>query len=273
VEGDTLGSTALTFRPRGFVGGEHHFAVGTAGSALLVFQAVLPALLGAKEPTRLVLEGGTHNPSAPPFDFVAKTFLPVLATMGAKVTATLQRPGFYPAGGGRLVVEVEPAPLRPLELVERGALRGIVARVIVSAVSDRIAHRELKVLRDALGLPREALRVEGVDRPLGPGNVVFAEAECDALTEVFTGFGERGRSAEEVAGEVLAAFVAWRDRGAPVGEHLADQLIVPLALAGGRFRTGPLSSHAATNLESVRPFLDRAPRAVDVGEGIWEIVA
>ena len=103
-------------------GGEHRLAVGTAGSATLVLQTVLPALLLAREPSRLTLEGGTHNPYAPPFDFLARTFLPMLRRMGASVEASLETYGFYPAGGGRFTVDIEPcATLGRLSLLERGA--------------------------------------------------------------------------------------------------------------------------------------------------------
>src|SRR5262245_60443308 len=110
VEGATLGSRELSFRPGSVRPGAYRFAVGTAGSAALVLQTVLPALLTATGPSTVVVEGGTHNPHAPPFDFLALAFLPLLARMGARAQATLDRPGFYPAGGGQLTVEITPAP-------------------------------------------------------------------------------------------------------------------------------------------------------------------
>src|SRR5205085_2150276 len=85
VTGAYLGSKELTFRPTQVKGGDYAFAIGTAGSAMLVLQTVLPALLMADEPSTLTLEGGTHNPFAPPFDFLTKSFLPILRRMGAKV--------------------------------------------------------------------------------------------------------------------------------------------------------------------------------------------
>lgn len=256
VVGAELGATSLTFRPRAIVAGEHHASIGSAGSAMLVLQTVLPALLRADRPSRLVVEGGTHNPAAPPFDFVARTFLPLLARMGARAQLTLERPGFFPAGGGRVVLQIEPAPLLPLQLLERGALRSLRARAVVSAIAPRIAHRELGVLQQRLALGREQLLCDVIADPQGPGNVVMVEAECDALTELFTGFGERGVSAETVAERVADEASEWLQRGAPVGEFLADQLLLPLALAGGgRFRTGPLSSHTTTNADVIRRFL------------------
>src|SRR5688572_7099138 len=101
--GASLGSTALTFTPKSVRGGEFRFAVGTAGSATLVFQTILPALLLAGTPSRVEIEGGTHNMAAPPFDFLKRTFLPVLRRMGANISLELKRYGFYPAGGGRLI--------------------------------------------------------------------------------------------------------------------------------------------------------------------------
>ncbi|MDP2311841.1 MAG: RNA 3'-terminal phosphate cyclase [Pseudomonadota bacterium] len=279
VSGDSLGSRALSFAPRALVAGEHHAAIGSAGSAMLVVQAVLPALLVADAPTRLVVEGGTHNPSAPPFDFIASTFGPLLARMGARVRVTLERPGFYPAGGGRVVVEVEPAPLGPLVLVERGAVRSIRARAVVSGLSTRIAHRELHVLRERFGLARDALVCEEIEDPVGPGNVVHVEVVCEHVTETFTAFGEKRVRAEEVATAVADEAQAWIDRDVPVGEHLADQLLLPLALAaragargagprdGGRFRTGPVTLHTTTNAEVIARFLDVRFTFEPSGEG------
>jgi len=110
VEGATLGSSALTFSPGAVRAGEYRFAVGTAGSGTLVFQTILPALLRAPAPSRVIIEGGTHNEFAPPFDFLATTLLPLIRRMGARVSLTLERYGFYPAGGGRFVAVIEPCP-------------------------------------------------------------------------------------------------------------------------------------------------------------------
>src|SRR5262245_1101885 len=152
ADGVALGSPELVFRPGPVRPGTYRFAVGTAGSAGLVLQTVLPPLLGAAGSSTIVVEGGTHNRHAPPFDFLDRAFLPLLARMGARVRATLDRPGFYPAGGGQLTVEVTPTPaLAPLTLLERGAARRRRARAVVANLPAAIAHRELRVVRDQLG--------------------------------------------------------------------------------------------------------------------------
>jgi RNA 3'-terminal phosphate cyclase (ATP) len=257
VGGAEIGSAALTFTPRAVRGGAYAFAVGTAGSCTLVLQTVLPALLQADAPSVVTLEGGTHNPYAPPFDFLAQSFLPLLGRMGATVTARLERAGFYPAGGGRMVVEIAPAPrLQPLELRVRGPILRQRARALVARLPAVIGERELKTLRELITLPEADCVVESVPDSLGPGNVLLLELASDGVTEVITGFGERDVPAEKVARNVAEEARAYLASDVPVGKRLADQLLIPLALAGGGgFRTLPLSRHTQTNMEIISRFL------------------
>jgi RNA 3'-terminal phosphate cyclase (ATP) len=257
VTGAALGSQTLVFVPGKVVPGEYSFAVGTAGSATLVLQTVLPALLAGSKPSRLVLEGGTHNPFAPPFDFLQRAFLPIINRMGPKISATLERYGFYPAGGGKFCVDIEPAArLLPIELTERGNIQRRLARAVYSAIPQGIAERELKVIAEKLGWAVESLHPEAVRNSSCPGNVLLVELESEALTEVFTGFGERGVLAERVAEKVVEEVREYLTAKAPVGEHLADQLLLPMALAGGgAFKAVKISRHAHTNIEIIGKFL------------------
>jgi RNA 3'-terminal phosphate cyclase (ATP) len=260
VEGAELGSPEIVFRPGSVKNGTYRFAVGTAGSTGLVLQTVLPALLTANGPSTLTLQGGTHNPYAPPFDFLARAFLPLLARMGPQVDATLERPGFYPAGGGQITVQVSPVTkLGALTLLRRGETIRRRARAIVSNLSERIAHRELRIVREKLGWQRDELEAEALDASAGasgPGNVVMLEIESEHVTEVFTGFGQREVRAEAVAEQAVHDARGYLAAQVPVGAYLADQLMVPLALAGaGAFRTAPLSRHGRTNAEVIGQFL------------------
>lgn len=258
VEGDEPGSRKLVFRPRTVRPGEYRFSIGSAGSTTLVLQTVLPPLLTAGAATTLVLEGGTHNPFAPPYEFLEEVFGPRLRRMGPTVALELDRHGFYPAGGGRFRARITPTDrLSPLTLEERGPVRRISARAVVSALPDHIAHRELTMAAAILDIPpgrREAVEVED---PMGPGNVIMIRVESEGVTELFTGFGRKGVPAEEVAREAAEAARDYLDAGVPVGPHLADQLLLPLALAGGgAFRTVPPTPHARTHAEVIRRFLD-----------------
>jgi RNA 3'-terminal phosphate cyclase (ATP) len=257
VTGAEPGSQSLRFEPSGIHAGEYEFAVGTAGSATLVFQTLLPALLRAPAPSRVTVEGGTHNPSAPPFEFLARTFLPVLERMGASIEAKLERCGFYPAGGGRVTFDVVPCPaLRPLTLLDRGATR-VCARALVASLPESIGKREMSTVRERLGLERHVCRVETVEGSVGPGNVLLIVVEGESLTEVVTGFGVKGVSAEQVASDACDEAERYLRTDVPVGSHLADQLLIPVALAGGgSFRTLAPSAHTLSNARVVRRFLD-----------------
>jgi len=272
VSGATVGSKEITFRPGKPVGGSYTFSVGTAGSATLVLQTVLPALVLAGDPSTLVLEGGTHNPASPPFDFLARAFLPLLRRMGPRVEATLERPGFYPAGGGRFRVTIEPArSLGRLDLLERGEHRSHRARALVASLPRSIAERELRVIGSRLGWAEPHLQIEAVPDAHGPGNAVVVEIESEHVTEVFTAFGERGISAEKVAGMVATEAAAYLDSGVPVGVHLADQLLPLAALSGGgAFRTMKPSLHAETQATVIRMFLGIETRMTQSGAG-WHI--
>jgi len=258
VRGAEIGSMELVFEPVEVVPGEYHFAVGTAGSGTLVLQTVLPALLTGAHSSRLVLEGGTHNPSAPPYEFLSRAFLPVVGRLGPVITSRLHRPGFFPAGGGKFEVTIEPVEmLNEIDLLERGKLVRTSARAMVSALPRHIAERELRVIGSKMSLSRKFLGVEEVVNPRGPGNIVLIEVESECVTEVFCSFGRQGTKAEAVAREAAREALGYLSAEAPVGEHLADQLLLPMALAGGgSFRTLALTEHAKTNIEVLKTFLE-----------------
>jgi RNA 3'-terminal phosphate cyclase (ATP) len=257
VEGDAVGSKEISFTPAAVVPGEYDFAIGTAGSTTLILQTLLPALILAPGPTRLTFEGGTHNPLAPPFEFLDRVFLPLLRRMGATVEARLERAGFYPAGGGRLAVEVTPAGgLRRLDLLERGEIRHRQGTVLLANLPGHIAEREVKKLRQLTSWDEACFEIHKVDSA-GPGNAVLLELGSESVTEVFSAIGQAGVSAEAVAELAVHEMRSYLVAGVPVGEHLADQLLLPMALAGaGSYRTLPLSLHARTQIELIPEFLD-----------------
>lgn len=273
VQGDQLHSQQLTFQPRAVVPGEYHFDIGSAGSATLVLHTLLPPLLTAAGPSRVVVEGGTHNPLAPPFEQFAWSFLPLLEQLGPRVTGRLERPGFYPAGGGRIVVDVEPsAKLSPLKLLERGAIRRRHALSLVARLPLHIADRELAVVGRALGLEASDLKMVDCQDTLGPGNVLLFAVESERLTAVFTAFGSKGVPAEAVADDAVRQTQRYLDAGAPVDEHLADQLLVPLSLAGGGiFRTSKPTGHTLTQIELIPRFLNVAIELRPISENIVEV--
>src|SRR5512135_391831 len=273
VDGNAIGSSSLFFGPGTTRPGTYHWAVGTAGSATLVLQTLLPCLLTASGASELILEGGTHNPYAPPFDFLARAFLPIINRMGPTVTARLERPGFYPAGGGRFTVSVVPAvSLARIDLMERGEIVAREGKAVLSQLPRRIAETEIGVLRSRLSWDPPCFRIEELANPRGPGNVLVCAVESRNITEVFTGFGQRGLPAERVGASTADGVREYLSAGVPVGRHLADQLIVPMALGGGgRFRTLPLTRHCMTNIDVVKQFLEIEVNLTRIDRLVWEV--
>jgi RNA 3'-terminal phosphate cyclase (ATP) len=268
LKGAELRSRTLLFEPGKVRPGNYSFSIGSAGSATLVLQTVLPALLLAEAPSQVVITGGTHNPWAPPYDFLERVHLPLVSCMGPRVTPHLHRHGFYPAGGGRCEFTIEPeSVVNGLDLLERGAFRAAKVEARVANLPIHIAEREVDLV-----LQRFAWRHDwGVRRQAaadGPGNVLMIELQFEHATELFTGFGRKGVRAERVAEETADEVQTFLNADVPVGPHLADQLILLLALsaahppstgqAGGSFKTMALTGHTLTQVELIPRFLDVA---------------
>jgi RNA 3'-terminal phosphate cyclase (ATP) len=255
-----VGGRELSFTPTRVKPGDYHFSVGTAGSTSLVLQTVLPALMLAEAPSRLVLEGGTHNIYAPPFDFIDRVFLPVINRMGPRVGARLLRHGFYPAGGGKVQMEIEPCDsLERLDLHDRGALLSVEARALITALPGEIAVRELEAVKKVLGWSDDSLRIEQLPERVGPGNILMLEAVFEHATELVSGFGKLGVPAPVVGEKAAKRMKGCMAAPAYAGPHLADQLLLPFALAGGgSFTTVKPSLHARTGAEVISRFLDVA---------------
>jgi RNA 3'-terminal phosphate cyclase (ATP) len=259
LTGGEVGSQRIVFEPGELVTGDLEFQIGTAGSTALVLQTVLPPLMVADAPTTVTVSGGTHNPKAPTVEFLNEAFLPLLGKIGPKVALTMERAGFYPAGGGRIVAHITPTPreqLSRLVLHERGEATDRGAWAAVSNLPNHIARREIGVIGEQMGWAESMLHSHVWTSP-GPGNVVWMLLGYDNVREVFTGIGEKGKSSEQVAADVIAEARAYLASGAPVGEHLADQLLLPMALAGGgSFCCTPPSLHTRTQAEIIEKFLE-----------------
>lgn len=263
VEGAAVGAREIRFRPGKVRAGDYAFAIGTAGSTTLVFQTVLPPLMMAAGRSTVLLEGGTHNPMAPPFEFIEQAFLPLIARMGVKVAATLERHGFYPAGGGRWRAVIEPASrLQPLVINERGAILEHSAEAVCGGIAGDVAQRELDTVAGLLNWEAGCLRQRSLPPGMGPGNYLRLTVRSQHIGEVFMEVGERGVSAENVASRAARRVRRYLASETAVAEHLADQLLLPLALVGsGEFTTLAPTPHTMTNIEVIQRFL---PVRIDV---------
>ena len=274
VEGAGIGATTLVFEPGAVRAGDHAFAIGTAGSCVLVLQAIVPALARLAAPSRIAITGGTHNPLAPTFEFLRDALAPQLAVIGWTIDYTLVRHGFYPAGGGELVAAIAPAsPAQRLVLVERGARISHAARAAISHLPRRIAARELEILCARLNWDLDPRAIVTIEDSPGPGNFAEATVRYANVTEVVTSIGERQRSAEQVASACADEMQRYLRATAPVGEHLLDQLLVPLALAaGGELHAIRWTPHAEAQRELLRAWFARDVDVVRGDDGVRVMV-
>lgn len=273
VDGAELGSQELVFAPGRVRAGDYSFAIGSGGSTSLVLQTLLPALWHAEGASTVRIEGGTHNPLAPPFEFIEQCFLPVLKTMSAAASVHLERPGFMQAGGGVMTSRIEPvAEWRPLELMERGVQKRLFARVLHAHLPASIAERGIKTAGKVLGWPAERFELRQAKESIGPGGAMLLGAEFENVCEIASGFAQMGRSAESIAEGAAKGLRNYLASTAPVGRHLADQLLLPMALGrGGVFRTLPLSAHSRLNMEVIGKFLPARWRTTETGPGVWQV--
>lgn len=278
VTGDEPGSLQLAFKPGQINAGDYNFSIGTAGSCTLLLQTILPALASLPESSNVRLNGGTHNPLAPPFDFISKAFLPLIQRMGIHVSAELTRTGFYPAGGGEISLCIQGnvgfsgAPTdesRILNLTDRGDPIRVGARILYANLPFHIVERERETIAKTMGWGMEEIKIENRQNSHGPGNAVLIEIESQEVTEVFTAFGEHGRSAEKVALDACEQARRYLASKAATGEYLADQLLLPIALQGkGQFTTTRITRHAMTNMDIIRMFLERQFRTQDLDRNL-----
>jgi RNA 3'-phosphate cyclase len=280
IEGLELRSQEVVFRPGQLRGGEFRLDVGTAGSVTLVLQALLPAALVCGAPVQIHLTGGTDVRAAPPLDYLRFVFLPLLARMGAQVELRLRRRGYYPRGGGEVVVVVRPGRLRPLRIEAPGGvkeIRGIAhASNLPAHIVARMQQTAVRILADAAPVAIEQ-QMLGRDQALGQGGAIVLWA-CTAHTLLGgSEVAQRGIPAERIAETAARALHEEIAAGATLDIHAADQILIYSALAqdSSYFLTRALSSHAQTALWLLQQFLSLHVQArpagtctrVDIGPG------
>ncbi len=271
ADGAEPGSTELVFRAGKVNPGCYEFAIGTAGSTGLLLQTLLPALWLAGGPSTLRLTGGTHNPLAPPFDFLDRSFLPAMARMGARAELCLIETGFAPTGGGIIECRIDPTPaFTPFHLTDHGSVKSTRIRVPFRSLPNSIADRVLAAACEAF--PCEDAAVVELSAGPGQGVACLVEAEFEHSTEMACTFGEMNVSAEKVgrrAGKMIHDFT---QTGAAIGRNLADQLLLPIALAGeGSFTTMKPDEHVPTNVSVIEAFLPLRFQIAPAKGGLWSV--
>ena len=251
-------SGTLDFRPGRIKNGDFNFDIGSAGSATLVVQTVLPPLFLAEGPSTVTVSGGTHNPLAPPFDFFSESFLPAIATAGFEVDCRLIKHGFFPAGGGKITVAVQPWQKQPRKTINYGNRPGqfvIFARIYTARLAAQIAQRQKRLLLKNKLEIEDIEHIEVTDSD-GAGNCVMLLLADNQPQIIFTAFGMRGKPSEKVISEVVNSATHFLNSAAAIDRFLADQLLIYMAMtASGYYTTDDISQHLRTNIQIIQKFL------------------
>lgn len=273
VRGAAKGSKELIFIPSGVIAdGPFDFNVGTAGSAMLVFQTVLPVLLFANQATDVRIRGGTHNMMAPPTDFIAHCFLPAVAHLGLRFQMQVVKCGFSDAGDVRFTIEPLAAsachpPLPPLILCNRGNTVSLDVEILCTKKTPKASVQGAET---TLTSTLQAFVVGNAPLDAGfrsscntrlidinsSGQAVVATLRCEHITTVFSSLGEKDY--DSLITKCMKQFYEYvsAPKEMAVDEYLSDQLVLPMVLThGGAFTTrAPMSLHLTTQIDMLRMF-------------------
>jgi RNA 3'-terminal phosphate cyclase (ATP) len=269
AEGGEKGSRRLVFRPGPVRAGDYLLDVGTAGSVCLLFQALCFPLALIGEPSTLRLTGGTHVRSSPPFHYLSLIWEPTVRALGYDFALELFEAGFYPEGGGQMTARVQPAKkATSWDGRSRGTL--VEAQVLSTStglplgIAARQSERALAKLREK-GVYAQADNLPLPSR-VSKGTMCIVVGVFEHTRAGYAALGEKGKPAEKVADEAAEPFCDFMASAGAVDEHLADQLVLPLALAAAgrqgtepvisRFTTRKITEHLVTNADVVGRFID-----------------
>jgi RNA 3'-terminal phosphate cyclase (ATP) len=274
LEGAEVGSMALTFRPGEVRAGRYRFDIGTAGSTTLVLQTILPAIALAPGESDVIVTGGTHNPLAPCFEYLRDVFGVLASAANVQAYFEMVRPGFYPAGGGEVRMQVLGVDYRddliPLRLGSRGELRRVEGLSAVSAsLPEHVGRRQAQRASSRLAAAGHTATVEQAAwQTFCPGTAVFLRAVFSRSVAGFFSLGARGKPAEKVADEAVDELLGFLSSPGAVDAHAADQLITVAALCPDRssISTARVTDHLLTNAQVIRQLTGRGV-AIDAEPG------
>ncbi|WP_049920215.1 RNA 3'-terminal phosphate cyclase [Halobiforma nitratireducens] len=257
--GSGTDGAAETDTPR-LEGGRYEVDIGTAGSVTLLFDAVLPLAGVLESPLRITVTGGTDVKWSPPIDYVRHVKLPLLRQFGLVADCEVDRRGFYPDGGGEVTLRLAPSAIEPVELDERGDPETVrlYSTESESLSEQDVAHRQAEGALERLEWHGDLERRETTAESPSPGSALVIRVDHAVSDDGqrrraglagFSSLGERGTPAERVGEDAADAANRFLEGAAPVDRHMADQLLVYLALAGGRVRVPAMTDHVESSLD------------------------
>jgi RNA 3'-phosphate cyclase len=257
LEGTTLGSREIWFKPHAIRSGAFEAEIGTAGSIPMLLMTVLPICAFAKETVRVhVRNGGTDVTYSPTINYLRNVFLPTLKRTGLDVDITVQKYGYYPKGMGEVTMTVKPPnQLKPIRLEKFGKLKSVKGLSVCTFLAERkVAERQAKAASTYLAEKGYNATIQVVNdrsNPLQKGSSIALWAETD--TGAILGadaIGQLKKMSEAVGREAAEKLYAELESEPTVDVHLGDMLIPYIALAEGHsvFFMRTISGHLEANI-------------------------
>lgn len=258
LRGAKVGSQRLEFVPSELRPRDLEADIGTAGSVTLLVQSLLFPLAHIEEEVEVKVVGGTDVKWSPPVDYLGKVLLPILNDHGYDATLEVERRGYYPKGGGKIIFRSRSSKLKEFNLTEKGNVQGIYGISHASKhlkganVADRQRKAAKKVLRDEFERTAE-IKTEYVDA-YSPGSGIQLWVETGNSRIGGNALGEKGEPSEKVGRE--AAQDLMENFSGTVDRYAADQLLPFLAVSRGKIKVPAITDHCATNQWVIQKFLD-----------------
>ena len=253
VEGNILNSTEVVFKPSNVEGGKYEFDIGTAGSVTLFIQALLPVLIHSDEDFNVIIKGGTHVMKSPSFEYMKYCFIENVKKMGVRADVIMERPGFYPKGGGVVELKVLHSKIKKYDFIDRGKHMSKRCYIVLSKLPEHIYEREKKYIESRIDAEFFYVNKNG----LGPGNAITLISEYERYNIGVDVLGRVGKPAEKVARDVVNNYLREESLNG-VDLYMLDQILIYMALAGsGRVRYNSMTNHARTNMYTISKFTGR----------------
>jgi RNA 3'-terminal phosphate cyclase (ATP) len=270
TQGLAKGSTELLYSPSSIRGGDFRFNVGTAGSAMLVLQTILPLAAFAPSDVTVKIIGGTHVAWSPNFHFIKEVFLPVLKKAGFSPSSfELERAGWYPRGGGAVTFSSKPVDsLQPVNVESPGKLLEIHGVSCCSNLPESVAERQAESARQILMQNGYESEIETLMLPShSKGSAITLWAVCGNSVLGASSLGALGKKSEQVGAEAANELLAELKSGAALDKHVGDQILIYMALAKGEssVTVSELTPHIKTNTWVLEQFVDVRFRIEDLG--------
>jgi len=129
------------------------------------------------------------------------------------------------------------------------------ALCLFANLEQSIADTQLGEVRRYLNWQEADVVHHGLRNSHGIGNALILSVQSSEYSEIVTSYGDKRRSSGQVAQVACDEMKRYLASPAAVGEHIADQLLIPLALAGGTFTCNVISQHFKTNCEIIQKFV------------------